>query len=232
MHAGGLAVIATSRYPSRRHDAQLRGRSGRQGDPGFSHTFLSFDDDLIQFHATDRMLPRTRREQDHACPHWKLGRLTCAQARRTCLAGYRARRMNGHGKPVEHGTSRGALDRCTDESLCPGGSDGITRMEARRRNRLNAARRKGVRPRVESVADAELPGPLVTPGKMVTSAYRARGAVRSRNRSSADGRRGRGHRKTPDESPPEDAPIAAADVRATARYKHDKGFRPPGHRMT
>lgn len=62
--AGGLAVIATSRYPSRRLDAQLRGRAGRQGDPGVSRTFLSFDDDVIQLHATDRMLTRIDRERD------------------------------------------------------------------------------------------------------------------------------------------------------------------------
>ncbi len=62
--AGGLAVIATSRYLSRRLDAQLRGRAGRQGDPGISRTFLSFEDDVIQLHATDRMLTRIDREQD------------------------------------------------------------------------------------------------------------------------------------------------------------------------
>ncbi|MGB4137195.1 MAG: accessory Sec system translocase SecA2 [Microbacterium sp.] len=64
LKAGGLAVIATSRYPSRRLDAQLRGRAGRQGDPGISRTFLSFEDDVIQLHATDRMLTRIDREQD------------------------------------------------------------------------------------------------------------------------------------------------------------------------
>ncbi|KAA9110710.1 accessory Sec system translocase SecA2 [Microbacterium rhizomatis] len=61
--AGGLAVIATSRYPSRRLDAQLRGRAGRQGDPGVSCTFLSLDDDVIQLHATDRIVTRIHREQ-------------------------------------------------------------------------------------------------------------------------------------------------------------------------
>lgn len=62
--AGGLTVIATSRYPSRRLDAQLRGRAGRQGDPGLSRTFLSLDDDVIQLHATDRMLTRIDKQQD------------------------------------------------------------------------------------------------------------------------------------------------------------------------
>lgn len=61
---GGLAVLATSRYPSRRLDAQLRGRSGRQGDPGVSHTFISFEDDLVQLHATQRMFTKTSRRQE------------------------------------------------------------------------------------------------------------------------------------------------------------------------
>ncbi|MCL2667702.1 MAG: accessory Sec system translocase SecA2 [Micrococcales bacterium] len=45
---GGLAVVATSRYPSGRLDAQLRGRAGRQGDPGTSLTFASLDDEIVQ----------------------------------------------------------------------------------------------------------------------------------------------------------------------------------------
>ncbi|MFK3678082.1 accessory Sec system translocase SecA2 [Microbacterium sp. NPDC090218] len=64
MRSGGLAVIATGRYPSRRLDAQLRGRAGRQGDPGVSRTFLSLDDDLIRIHATDRMVARIERQQE------------------------------------------------------------------------------------------------------------------------------------------------------------------------
>ncbi|MFK4761142.1 ROK family protein [Microbacterium sp. ZW T5_45] len=96
--------------------------------------------------------------QDSGCPHWGSGRKTCAQARRDYLAEYRARRMDGHGKAVEHGTTRGALSGCTDEARCPRGADGLTCLEARRRSRLAAARRSGVAPRVEPViADAILP---------------------------------------------------------------------------
>ncbi len=51
---GGLAVIGTERHESRRIDNQLRGRSGRQGDPGYSKFFLSGDDDLIRRFAGDR----------------------------------------------------------------------------------------------------------------------------------------------------------------------------------
>src|SRR5574344_93022 len=51
---GGLAVIGTERHESRRIDNQLRGRSGRQGDPGFSQFYVSFEDDLMVRFGTDR----------------------------------------------------------------------------------------------------------------------------------------------------------------------------------
>ena len=53
--AGGLFVIGTERHESRRIDNQLRGRSGRQGDPGASRFFLSFEDDLMRIFGSDRM---------------------------------------------------------------------------------------------------------------------------------------------------------------------------------
>ncbi len=52
---GGLHIIGTERHESRRIDNQLRGRSGRQGDPGSSIFFLSLDDDLFKRFATDRL---------------------------------------------------------------------------------------------------------------------------------------------------------------------------------
>jgi preprotein translocase subunit SecA len=55
--AGGLFVIGTERHESRRIDNQLRGRSGRQGDPGASHFFLSLEDDLMRIFGSDRMAP-------------------------------------------------------------------------------------------------------------------------------------------------------------------------------
>lgn len=51
---GGLAVIGSERHESRRIDNQLRGRSGRQGDPGFSRFFVSFEDDLMLRHGSER----------------------------------------------------------------------------------------------------------------------------------------------------------------------------------
>ena len=52
---GGLKIIGTERHESRRIDNQLRGRSGRQGDPGSSIFYLSLDDDLFKRFATDRL---------------------------------------------------------------------------------------------------------------------------------------------------------------------------------
>ncbi len=53
--AGGLFVIGTERHESRRIDNQLRGRSGRQGDPGRSRFFLSLEDDLMRIFGSERM---------------------------------------------------------------------------------------------------------------------------------------------------------------------------------
>jgi preprotein translocase subunit SecA len=54
-YPGGLYIIGTERHESRRIDNQLRGRSGRQGDPGRSRFFLSLDDDLMRIFGSDRM---------------------------------------------------------------------------------------------------------------------------------------------------------------------------------
>jgi len=53
--AGGLHIIGTERHESRRIDNQLRGRSGRQGDPGSSRFFLSLEDDLMRIFGADRI---------------------------------------------------------------------------------------------------------------------------------------------------------------------------------
>ena len=70
--AGGLLVIGTERHESRRIDNQLRGRSGRQGDPGRSRFFLSLEDDLMRIFGTDRMggmLTRLGLKQGEAIVH-------------------------------------------------------------------------------------------------------------------------------------------------------------------
>jgi preprotein translocase subunit SecA len=54
---GGLYVLGTNRHESRRVDDQLRGRAGRQGDPGSSRFFISLEDDLLQHNAIDDLIP-------------------------------------------------------------------------------------------------------------------------------------------------------------------------------
>ncbi len=55
LEAGGLHILGTERHESRRIDNQLRGRSGRQGDPGSSRFYLSMEDDLMRIFGTDRV---------------------------------------------------------------------------------------------------------------------------------------------------------------------------------
>ncbi len=53
--AGGLAIIGTERHDSRRVDRQLRGRSGRQGDPGSTQFYVSLEDNLMRLFGSDRI---------------------------------------------------------------------------------------------------------------------------------------------------------------------------------
>ena len=72
LEAGGLWVIATERHESRRIDNQLRGRSGRQGDPGRSSFFLSLQDDLMRIFGSEKMDGMLRRlglEEGEAIVH-------------------------------------------------------------------------------------------------------------------------------------------------------------------
>src|SRR5947199_5766935 len=70
--AGGLYVLGTERHEARRIDNQLRGRSGRQGDPGHSKFFLSLEDDLMRIFGSDKldgMLQRLGLKEDEAIVH-------------------------------------------------------------------------------------------------------------------------------------------------------------------
>jgi preprotein translocase subunit SecA len=72
LKAGGLFVVGTERHESRRIDNQLRGRAGRQGDPGASQFFLSLEDDLMRIFGTNRMDGMLRRlglEEGEAIVH-------------------------------------------------------------------------------------------------------------------------------------------------------------------
>ena len=75
--AGGLHIVGTERHESRRIDNQLRGRAGRQGDPGSSRFYLSFDDPLLRLFALDRaaaILNRLAPERGVAIEHGLLTR--------------------------------------------------------------------------------------------------------------------------------------------------------------
>ncbi|NOX42193.1 MAG: preprotein translocase subunit SecA [Gammaproteobacteria bacterium] len=72
IEAGGLHVIGTERHESRRIDNQLRGRSGRQGDPGSSRFYLSLEDNLMRIFASDRvstMMQKLGMEEGEAIEH-------------------------------------------------------------------------------------------------------------------------------------------------------------------
>ncbi|RDX36267.1 preprotein translocase subunit SecA [Kangiella sp. HD9-110m-PIT-SAG07] len=77
LNAGGLAIIGTERHESRRIDNQLRGRSGRQGDPGLSRFYLSLEDDLMRIFASERlgmMMQRLGWEEGEALEHKMVSR--------------------------------------------------------------------------------------------------------------------------------------------------------------
>lgn len=83
--AGGLHVLGTERHESRRIDNQLRGRSGRQGDPGSSRFFVSLEDDLMRLFGSDRlmgMMNTLGMEEGQVIEHpWVSGAIEIAQKR-------------------------------------------------------------------------------------------------------------------------------------------------------
>lgn len=85
LEAGGLHIIGTERHDSRRIDNQLRGRSGRQGDPGSSRFYLSLGDDLMRKFGSDRlqgMMDKVGMEEDIPIEHpWVTKALEKAQKR-------------------------------------------------------------------------------------------------------------------------------------------------------
>jgi len=85
VEAGGLYVLGTERHESRRIDNQLRGRSGRQGDPGASRFFVSLEDDLMRLFASDKIMSIMNRlgmEEGQVIEHpWVSGAIEIAQKR-------------------------------------------------------------------------------------------------------------------------------------------------------
>jgi len=91
----GLVIVGTERHEARRIDRQLRGRSGRQGDPGGSVFFLSLEDDLMRLFGSDRIarwMDRTGAEENEVITHpWVTGAIGQAQ-KRVELQNFQARK--------------------------------------------------------------------------------------------------------------------------------------------
>ena len=92
---GGLAIIGTERHESRRIDRQLRGRAGRQGDPGQSRFFLSLEDNLMRLFASDRIarwMERTGAEEGEVITHPLVTRAIGNAQKRVELQNFQARK--------------------------------------------------------------------------------------------------------------------------------------------
>ncbi len=92
---GGLAIIGTERHESRRIDRQLRGRSGRQGDPGQTRFFLSLEDNLMRLFASDRIarwMERTGAEEGEVITHPLVTRAIGNAQKRVELQNFQARK--------------------------------------------------------------------------------------------------------------------------------------------
>ncbi len=100
---GGLYVIGTNRHASERIDRQLRGRAGRQGDPGGSRFFVSLEDDLVRRYGAERIAPRRRARHERASLESRLVRLEIARAQRIVEdEGFRTRKtLCGYSEIVE-----------------------------------------------------------------------------------------------------------------------------------
>ena len=122
---GGLLVIGMNRHESRRIDQQLRGRAGRQGDPGASRFFLSLEDDLIVRYGVDQLLPRgCRQPRDAALTDPRVARRVDRAQR--IIAGQNVdirRTLWRYAGLVE--VQRGVVRRLRDEAL--GGTDPLER---------------------------------------------------------------------------------------------------------
>lgn len=82
---GGLHIIGTERHESRRIDRQLRGRSGRQGDPGSSRFYISLEDDLMRLFSSERIASVMQRlgfEEGEAIEHKMITKKTSRKRRK------------------------------------------------------------------------------------------------------------------------------------------------------
>ncbi|MGD8166027.1 accessory Sec system translocase SecA2 [Herbiconiux sp. P16] len=119
---GGLAVVSTGRYPSGRLDAQLRGRAGRQGDPGGSLSFASLDDDLVRTSAPAHLLTAIERDGAELPPARRAAILRDSQAIAEGLRLDRHRSTWGYNRVVVR--QRASVLEVRDRLLGAGGEVG------------------------------------------------------------------------------------------------------------
>src|SRR5207248_10194276 len=95
VECGGLHIIGAERHESRRIDRQLRGRAGRQGDPGASQYFLSLEDDLMRLFGSDRiarLMDRMGAEEGEMLTHSLITRSIEQAQRRVELQNFQSRK--------------------------------------------------------------------------------------------------------------------------------------------
>ncbi|MEF2228993.1 MAG: preprotein translocase subunit SecA [Candidatus Cardinium sp.] len=117
--AGGLAIIGTERHESRRVDRQLRGRSGRQGDPGSSQFFLSLEDSLMRLFGSDRIaaiMDRIGLEEGEVIQHSMVSR-SIERAQKKVEQNNFAMRKRLLEYDREMGTHRGAVYQRRNHAL-------------------------------------------------------------------------------------------------------------------
>src|SRR6266702_1468169 len=98
---GGLHIVGTERHESRRVDNQLRGRSGRQGDPGSSHFYLSLEDDLLRIFGSQRIqriMERLGMEEGEPIEHKLVTRAIATAQKREIIYGMRGQILDGESQ--------------------------------------------------------------------------------------------------------------------------------------
>ncbi len=175
---GGLYVLGTCRHESRRIDDQLRGRAGRQGDPGSSRLFVALDDDLLERHGIRGLLPAALFDPAAEAP------LDAPTGAPRGGAGA-ARRRGGllrHPPPAARLLADPRAPARLRRRLAPGGARGPRRARSARRacrRPLGGPRGAPSAPRASTRSSAASPSPPSTAAGAITSPRWGRCATRS-----------------------------------------------------
>lgn len=118
LRVGGLCVLGTARHSSKRIDDQLRGRAGRQGEPGYSQFFVSLDDELLEAFATGMMAPLLARvaKEDGVISHKRLDALV-DDAQERSESGAQKQRQTTNALDKTYAAQRSELYRFREQLL-------------------------------------------------------------------------------------------------------------------